>query len=258
MNKQQLTALILILISATGLSSCGGGGGGAAAVAATVPVIPQFNVFQPQDVVLFAGGTKRVPLDIAFGSAAFHLSTDPANIVYTMSDRGPNIKCKDSLKVFGAPIGFCPTGNKIFPVPAFSPSIFKWQMDHTGVKLLETIKMKDAKGNPITGVSNPSSVLLPTEANYDKNGVLFAGDPNGLDPEAFIKMKDGTFWVGEEYGPSILHLSATGRVIERLVPAGVEVQLAAATYPVVGSLPAILTHLPSSILQIPYNSASYV
>lgn len=239
LNKNKLIAFALLVLSSAGLSSCGGGG--SAAVAAVVPAIPQFNVFQPQDVSLFKAGTKRLPLDIAFGSAAFHLSTDPANIVYTMSDRGPNIKCKDALKVFGAPGVFCPKGNKIFPVPSFSPAIFKWQMDHTGVTLLETIKMKDTKGNPITGLSNPSSVFMPTEANYDKNGTLIAGDPNGLDPEAFVKMKDGTFWVGEEYGPSILHLSATGRVIERLVPAGVQTQLAAATYPVTGSLPAILS-----------------
>ncbi|RLL53262.1 esterase-like activity of phytase family protein [Mariprofundus sp. EBB-1] len=243
MDKNQLGFLVFILLASAGLSSCGNGGNTIvpAVTAATATVTPQFKVFQPQDVVLFSGGTKKVPLDIAFGSAAFHLQTDPANIVYTMSDRGPNIKCKDSFKVFGAAVGFCPTGNKIFPVPSFSPSIFKWQIDHTGVTLLETIKMKDAAGKPITGVSNPSSVLLPTEANYDKNAVAFAGDPNGLDPEAFVKMQDGTFWVGEEYGPSILHLSATGRVIERLVPSGVEVQLAAATYPVVGSLPAILS-----------------
>ncbi|MBN4076727.1 esterase-like activity of phytase family protein [Mariprofundus ferrooxydans] len=239
MNKK-ITTVILLLMSASGLSSCGSNGG-STAIAAPVPVIPQFNVHQAQDVTLFAGGTIRVPLDIAFGSAAFHLSTDPANIVYTMTDRGPNIKCKDSFKVFGAALGFCPNGNKIFPVPSFSPSISKWRMDHTGVTLLETIKMKDTLGNPISGLSNPTSVFLPTEANYDKNGNLLAGDPNGLDPEAFVKMKDGTFWVGEEYGPSILHLSATGRVLERLVPAGVEVQLAAATYTVVGSLPAILS-----------------
>jgi hypothetical protein len=237
--NKKILPLILLLSASAGLSACNGGGG--SAVAATVPAIPQFNVLQPQDVTQFAGGTKQVPLDIAFGSAAFHLSTDPANIVYTMSDRGPNIKCKDSLKVFGAALGFCPTGNKIFPVPAFAPAIFKWKMDHTGVTLLETIQIKDAVGNPINGLSNPSSALLPTESNYDKNGTLMAGDPNGLDPEAFVKMKDGTFWVGEEYGPSILHLSATGRVIERLVPAGVQTQLAAATYPVVGSLPAILS-----------------
>lgn len=243
MNTKKLLPLILLLSASAGLSACSGSGGSAATVAtaATVPATPQFKVLQPQDVTNFKGGTKQVPLDIAFGSAAFHLSTDPANIVYTMSDRGPNIKCKDSLKVFGAPAGFCPKGNKIFPVPAFAPAIFKWQMDHTGVTLLETIQMKDTYGNPINGLSNPSSTLLPTEANYNKNGIMLAGDPNGLDPEAFVKMKDGTFWVGEEYGPSILHLSATGRVIERLVPAGVQGQLATAKYPVVGSLPAILS-----------------
>ncbi|MDQ6954247.1 MAG: esterase-like activity of phytase family protein, partial [Mariprofundaceae bacterium] len=237
-KKIQTIGLVLVVASLTACSNST-----TSAVAANVTSPPQFTVKQAQDVSIFKTGTVTLPLDIAFGSAAFHLTTDPYNIVYTMTDRGPNIKCKDATKVFGAPAApvFCPKGNKIFPVPAFSPSISKWQVDSTGVVLLETIQMKDSYGNPITGLSNPSSVFLPTEANYDKNGTLIAGDPNGLDPEAFVKMKDGTFWVSEEYAPSILHLSATGRVLERIVPTGVRAQLLAATYPVVEALPAILS-----------------
>jgi len=238
---------LCLLLAATSVAACNNNGTSAVpnANAATATTPPQFTVKQAQDVSNFKTGTKTLALDIAFGSAAFHLNTDPYNVVYTMTDRGPNIKCKDATKVFGASAApaaaFCPKGNKIFPTPAYSPSISKWQVDATGVALLETIQMKDSYGNPISGLSNPTSVLLPTEANYDKNGVVFAGDPNGLDPEALVKMTDGTFWVAEEYGPSILHLSATGRVLKRFVPQGVEVQLAAATYPVVGTLPAILS-----------------
>ena len=34
-----------------------------------------------------------------------------------------------------------------------------------------------------------------------------------LDPESFQRMPDGTFWIGEEFGPSLVHVDATGKVL---------------------------------------------
>jgi hypothetical protein len=43
-----------------------------------------------------------------------------------------------------------------------------------------------------------------------------------FDPESFQRMPDGTFWFGEEFGPSLLHTDAQGRVLSAPVaPAGV-------------------------------------
>ena len=43
-----------------------------------------------------------------------------------------------------------------------------------------------------------------------------------LDPESFQRMPDGTFWFGEEFGPSLVHTDATGKVLAAPVqPAGV-------------------------------------
>jgi glycerophosphoryl diester phosphodiesterase len=36
-----------------------------------------------------------------------------------------------------------------------------------------------------------------------------------LDPESLVRMADGTFWIGDEFGPFLLHLAADGRVLER-------------------------------------------
>ena len=47
---------------------------------------------------------------------------------------------------------------------------------------------------------------------------------------------DGAFWVGEEYGPSLLHLSPDGVVRARWVPGGTEALCAGSSYPVVGAL----------------------
>lgn len=35
-----------------------------------------------------------------------------------------------------------------------------------------------------------------------------------LDPESFVRMTAGTFWVGDEFGPFLLHFAADGRLLE--------------------------------------------
>jgi glycerophosphoryl diester phosphodiesterase len=40
---------------------------------------------------------------------------------------------------------------------------------------------------------------------------LLTGDD--FDIESVVRLKDGTFWIGEEFGPFLLHVSATGRVL---------------------------------------------
>jgi hypothetical protein len=64
-------------------------------------------------------------------------------------------------------------------------------------------------------------------------------DPSGADTEAIVAMSDGTFWVGDEYGPSLLHVSPDGQVLQRWVPMGLENVLKGADYDVKPELPAI-------------------
>jgi hypothetical protein len=33
-------------------------------------------------------------------------------------------------------------------------------------------------------------------------------DPNGTDSEGLVALEDGGFWVGDEYGPSLLRVDA--------------------------------------------------
>ena len=48
----------------------------------------------------------------------------------------------------------------------------------------------------------------------DGEGHRLAPDPGGVDPEALVRLADGTFWVGEEYGPSLLRVAADGRILD--------------------------------------------
>ena len=81
--------------------------------------------------------------------------------------------------------------------------------------------------------------MTDTEKAYSVDGVEMEFDPNGLDVEAIVRMKDGSFWLADEYAPSLVHVGANGRVINRLVPEGVAGDLAGATYDVTDVFPAV-------------------
>jgi len=193
--------------------------------------------------VAFNGG-KTLDLDVGIGSGAFHMPGDDPTIIYTVTDRGPNIACEESAAVieiadFCKDNGVLDNAGKIFPDKAFAPSIYKLKVAGTGYTVLQRIVLKDRNGNPITGLSNPLTVT-DTENAYTPDGSKLALDPQGLDTEALVRLSDGTFWLAEEYGPSLVHVAADGQIIERVVPAGMESDLAAANYSVSGTLPAIL------------------
>lgn len=193
----------------------------------------QGNSFsEPLDNITMENGTA-MHFDVGIGSGACRLSSDPEGIIYTITDRGPNIKTKEAKEIMG--VDFGKKKGKIFPVPNFSPTIYKFLVKDGRATVLDKIQIKTTAGIPVSGISNPG-----TEPAWDTDGSSQAYDPSGLDAEGIVKLKDGTFWIGEEYGPSILHLAADGRVIERWVPKGVKASLAGAGYEIKERLPALL------------------
>ena len=173
------------------------------------------------------------------------------NIFYTISDRGPNIKCSDAEDIIGL-AAFCKQNGaevkgKVFPLPEFTPSIYQWALVENSLgerqaQVVKVISLKDKDGSPISGVPNPlvfENGSSNTESAFANDGSLMAFDPQGLDPEALVKLSDGSFWVSEEYGVSILHVAADGRILKRIVPQGTETQLVDANYEIEGGLPAI-------------------
>ncbi|MCS6854289.1 MAG: esterase-like activity of phytase family protein, partial [Elioraea sp.] len=67
-----------------------------------------------------------------------------------------------------------------------------------------------------------------------------AQNASAIDAEGLVRLSDGTFWIGEENGPSILHVASDGRILLRIVPEGTGKDYAGAGYPVLERLPAIL------------------
>jgi len=204
----------------------------------------------PMESVSFQGG-KTLTLEVGLGSGAFHAAGDPTDEIYTITDKGPTIACDESEALIGK-ANFCMDNGavdedgKIFPVANFTPTIYKLNIDtggligaKVGYEVTQTIEIKDRDKNNISGLPNPLQVTN-TENAYDNKGDKKAFDPNGLDPEAIIRLSNGSFWIADEYAPSLVHVAADGLIMERVVPSGMENDLAEANYRKMPILPAIL------------------
>jgi hypothetical protein len=146
---------------------------------------------------------------------------------WTVTDRGPN----GQIKVDG-------TKRRTFPVPGFDPAIVRIRVSGDTVKVLDAIPVTTASGKTVTGVSNQAG-RDEAPYTYDATAPL-AYNPNGLDTEGIVRAGDGSFWLADEYGPSLIHVSARGKVLTRYVPEGLH--LTGADYPVVEALPSVYLH----------------
>ena len=140
-----------------------------------------------------------------FGSS---LAPDPRapGYFYLLTDRGPNADSTDPER-------------KVFPVPGFTPQIGRFRLEGDKLVLVKLIDIKNAKGKKITGLPNPDKGGTG-EVAVDLEGKPLGTDPDGLDSEGLVAMKDGSFWISDEYGPWLVHVDANGRTIERIGPFG--------------------------------------
>ncbi|KPM54263.1 3-phytase [Frankia sp. CcI49] len=137
----------------------------------------------------------------AYGSSVYPVPGS-RNEFYGLTDRGPNVDG--------------PGGVKIEPLPSFAPKIGKFRLVDGRAVLERTITLRAADGTPYNGrVSTEAST---GETILDLNGNVLTADPNGYDPEGLVALRDGTFWVSDEYGPYITHFDRDGKAIERLSP----------------------------------------
>jgi Esterase-like activity of phytase/Bacterial Ig domain len=121
---------------------------------------------------------------------------------YGLTDRGPNVNG--------------PNGEKILPLPGFTPAIGRFRLANGKATLVKTIPLREADGTPYTGRVNPEATT--GENLVDLNDRPLAPDASGYDSEGLVAMPDGGFWVSDEYGPFITHFDRTGRATQRLSP----------------------------------------
>lgn len=135
----------------------------------------------------------------------FEGKENDAWIFSSLTDRGPNAEM---------------IGEKTRPFfnPNFQPKILRIKLDVKAkhAEITNRIPLWLEKNRAVSGLPNDERGETATTLQ----GQLLALDPNGIDPEAIVHDSDGTFWLAEEYGPSLVHFSADGLWLERYIPKG--------------------------------------
>ncbi len=185
---------------------------------ADLPIAAAQNAVLPGSVT-----NDRKLLLGGIGSDLWHGPSDPPNEFWMVTDRGPN----GQIRVSDA-------NRRTFPIPEFNPLIVRVRIEGSAITILQTLPIVGQSGRPVTGLSN----LDRDEPPYDYSAqTRLPLNPNGLDTEGLVRTADGTFWLVDEYGPSLLKIDSTGKVVKRWVPEGVA--LTGTDYPVAATLPAI-------------------
>lgn len=194
-------------------------------------------------VVHFAGGNS-LHFSGGLGSGAYRHPSLPPMVFQTVTDRGPGFSCKKGRKLTGLSMDELCSGIKgarIYPLPAYAPSVYTVRLEANGrFSVLDVVALRDRDGKALTGLPNSlgkGKAGIP----FDAKGRRLQQDAGAIDPEGMVRLADGSYWIADEGAPSILHVSASGRVVWRIVPQGMENDLRAANYPVSGGLPEILS-----------------
>ncbi len=164
-------------------------------------------------------------LDFRLGgiSDLFHAETaaDGTIHLWGITDRGPNgfVEKPSSDGSPAKPL-------RTLPVPTFQPLLLKLALVAPAaagrpgaLRVVEVKPIATADGGPTSGrpaVAPPRSKPMVDPAT----ALPLPVDPDGLDTEGLAPAADGGFWIAEEYVPSLLYLTADGRMVRRIVPIG--------------------------------------
>lgn len=144
---------------------------------------------------------QNVPIG-GFSGLMFVKKENEEFIFKTITDRGPN--------------GWQIDLDRPFLVPDFSPEIvtIKTNTNSKTINVTEELKLKKRNGTPASGLPNHRREENP----IDVYGHMYSVDADGLDTEALVSDGEDGYWVVEEYGPTLVHLTSDGKINKRLFP----------------------------------------
>jgi predicted component of type VI protein secretion system len=144
-------------------------------------------------------------------SALRFLSKEPGGTLrfFTLTDRGPN----------GEEIKDGKDEKRPFLIPDYQPRIvfLSANPELRTLKVEKQIFLTKPDGQPLSGLP-PAPGNGTVEVPINSIGDPLPRDPFGADPEGIAMAEDGSFWISEEYGPSLLHFSSEGRLLETMKP----------------------------------------
>ena len=170
------------------------------------------------------------------------LTRAPDGTLWAVGDRGPNLKVELAVETYGlteVALHGATKGAKVMPAPEIGPAIAELRVTGDTVEVVRAVPLTGAEGRPLTGLPTPGSANSRMEPAIRPDGTPCAPDPGGVDSEGIAVGADGTIWIGDEYGPSLLQVEPSGEVRMRWVPGGTEHTVAGAPYPCAAVLPEL-------------------
>jgi len=165
----------------------------------------------------FIGMVQDVPVRESGFSGLYYIPGSDMEF-FTVSDRGFAVDAGKSP---------CGTGKeKIIPLPKYVAKIHRIKLAGDSIQVLQTMSVKrpdgkDASGLPLPKAKgNTGEVLWGSMPTDCKHIDVLGTDEWGIDPEGICIGADNSFWICEEFGTSVWHLDATGKVIKRYSPYG--------------------------------------
>jgi Esterase-like activity of phytase len=156
----------------------------------------------------------------------------------SITDRGPNFDAGAA----GTPAAACPqstpVGTKVYPLPGFTPEILQLGVKDDELVVKERTALRFPNG-PAVGFSvRPGG---RNEISVDGTCASLGTSPFGIDSEGIVEdPRDGSFWIADEYLPSLMHVLQNGTVVNRIVPIGTQASVAGTGAAVIGAFPATI------------------
>ena len=185
-------------------------------------------------------GTMRLTRSLTSGLT--RRASDEPGVFWGVGDRGPNIKPGDAVKRFGLValqqlIGL--DGARVMPLPQTGPALARFRLSGHEIVLDTVVPLHAGDGTMLTGIPPAPLPGMETEPAFTIDGVALPPSSFGADTEGIAALPDGRFWIADEYGPSLLLVSANGVVERRLVPIGGAAMFTGSPVPVEEVFPAI-------------------
>lgn len=148
-----------------------------------------------------------IPMGI--GSGLYFVGEEQGALKFvTVTDRGANA---DAPLVDGRE-------SKIFVTPDFVPTMMEVFVDEKGAIAVNPIPLKDQQG-VISGLPLSSDYIGSThEVPLSETLEVLSTVDNGLDLEGIVSDGQDGYWISDEYGPFIAHISADGTLLKKLGP----------------------------------------
>ena len=154
------------------------------------------------------GGTFGSGSGLAFDPASWKkTATGYTGTLTLLPDRGYNVEGTTDYRdrINTIEIAFT-------PAPLDASGLPQTQV---AAKLARTVLLTDAAGEPTTGLD---PVAVRPAAGDLPDLPLSASGRVSIDPEAIVRLADGSLFVSDEYGPYVYRFSAEGRMLSAIRP----------------------------------------